>query len=55
MSESIICFCYSHLTDIQKQDLKIGKAVFCPVCKTLMWMENGKIQRRKAHQIKKEA
>ena len=44
-----ICFCNSHLTNAQLEDLRNGKAVFCRCCGKMMWMQNGKLQEREPH------
>lgn len=49
--DKLMCFCYSHLTDIQIQNLKEGKPIICSICKKLMWIENGKLQTKEAHKI----
>lgn len=49
-----ICNCSSSLTPQQLKDLQNGKAVFCSVCKRMMWIEKGKLQTREPHFLKEE-
>ena len=47
------CFCSTHLTNKDYDDLRNKKAVFCPICHKMLWLENGKLYERKAHLIRK--
>ena len=38
-----MCFCSSHLTQQQINDISAGKIAFCPVCKRMHFLKDGKL------------
>lgn len=47
-----VCFHNMWLKDVDYQALRDGRAAFCPCCHALLWIQDGKIQLREAHEVK---
>lgn len=50
--EGQFCDCVKRLTAVQRRELQEGRPVFCSLCKALMWMKDGKLEKREAHLVR---